>query len=45
MTAVSLAQRRTRDQSDAAGNHARLIAEDVAEHIFRHDHIKLGRIF
>ena len=31
-------------QTDGAGDHAGLIREDVAKHIFRHHHVKLGGI-
>ena len=37
-------QARARKHADRTGNHARLIGEDVAEHIRRHDHIELLRV-
>jgi hypothetical protein len=41
--AAGLAERRAREQADRAGEHRRLVAEDVPEHVLGKDHLEVTR--
>ena len=41
--ARAVAERGARQHPERAGEHRRLVAEDVAEHVLGEDHVELGR--
>ena len=44
LSARFVADARGRQHPNGAGDHRRFVREDVPEHVFRHDHVEVGRV-